>query len=141
MAVLGNVFASLQTMSLLQLLFGLVACTGYALAQGSLVAGRLRAVACGTALSAALGFVFEAPEWTYGVMLGAFAVAGFGLFVGAVCWLSALVGFNRDHAPAADSSFFNPESELESDAESESGVSATPPRPMVAPHASPAHSI
>ena len=133
MAVLGNVFASLQTMSLLQLLLGLVAGTGYALAQGSIVGGRTRVIACGAALSAALGFAFEAPEWTYGVMLIAFAVTGLGIFVVAVCWLSALMGFNGNHATVADSSFLEPESD--------SDIPAIPVRSRVEPRTRPAHSI
>ena len=133
MAVLGNVFASLQTMSLLQLLLGLVACTGYALAQGGIVGGRTRATAGGTAFSAAFGFALESPEWTYGVMLIAFAVTGLGLFVVVVCWLSALMGCNENHATAADSSFL----ELESD----SDIPAIPVRPRVKSRTRTAHWI
>ena len=133
MAVLGNVFASLQTMSLLQLLLGLVACTGYALAQGSIVGGRTRVIACGTAFSAALGFASEAPEWTYGVMLIAFAITGLGVFIVAVCWLSTLMGCNENHATAADSSFLEPESD--------SDIPAIPVRPRVETRTRPAHSI
>ena len=133
MAGLGNVFASLQTMSLLQLLLGLVACTGYALAQGSLVGGRTRVIACGMALSAAFGFAIEATEWTHGVMLMAFAVTGLGLFVVAVCWLSALMGFNGYHATAVDSSFLAPESDFD--------IPAIPARPRVETRTRPAHSI
>lgn len=120
-------------MSLVQLLLGLVACTSYALAQGSIVGGRTRVIACGTAFSAALGFASEAPEWTYGVMLIAFAVTGLGLFVVVVCWLSALMGCNGNHAAVADSSFL----ELESD----SDIPAIPVRPRVKPRTRTAHSI
>ena len=133
MAVLGNVFASLQTMGLLQLLLGLVACTGYALAQGSIVGARTRVIAFGTAFSAALGFAIEAPEWTYGVMLIAFAVTGLGIFVVAVCWLSTLMGCNGTHATAVDSSFLEPESD--------SGIPAIPVRARVELRTRPAHSI
>jgi len=119
-------------MSLLQLLLGLVACTGYALAQGSIVGGRTRVIACGTAFSAALGFAIEAPEWTYGVMLIAFALTGLGIFVVAVCWLSALMGCNGNQAAAADT-FLEPESE--------SDIPAIPVRPRVETRTRPAHSI
>jgi len=92
MSVVGEVLNSLRGMSQLQLLLAFIACTGYALGQGALLAPRVRRLAGSTALAAAGGFVVEADEWTRGAMLLAFAVAGLGLFAAAVWVLSRLLG-------------------------------------------------
>jgi hypothetical protein len=95
MSVLGNVFDSLKAMSLLQLLLAFIACTGYALVQGHLLAPRGRRNAGIAAALAAAGFVFESREWTYAAMLLTFAVAGLGVFVALVWLTSRLLGVAR----------------------------------------------
>lgn len=103
MSVLGDVFESLKGMSLLQLLLAFVACTAYALAQGALVGRRGRRAAWAMALAGAAGFAFESTEWMYAAMLCAFAIAGLGVFVGAVWLLSRSLGLApRQPAPIAD---------------------------------------
>lgn len=110
MSMLGEVFGSLGSMSLLQLLLAFVACAGYAFAQGSLLPPRGRQAAWGATVVAAVGFTIESPDWTLGAMLLGFAVAGLGTFVALVWVTSRLIGFGRETDPAAaeapaDSSF------------------------------------
>lgn len=93
MTVLGDVFEGLNRMGLLQLLLAFVACIGYTLAQGSLVALRGRGIAIVTALGAALAFVVLSDAWAQSTVLIAIAVAGVGAFA-AVAWVSGrLLGF------------------------------------------------
>ena len=103
MSGLGDVFGSLKAMSFLQLLFAFVACTAYALGQGSLVSSKARRFAWGMAVVAAFGFVFESSEWMQAAMLLAFAMVGMGVFVMTV-WLTSLaIGFHRARVyPALD---------------------------------------
>ena len=88
MSVLGEVFDSLRTMTQWQLLLAFLACMGYALSQGRLIARRGRRIAAALALAAAIGFAFESADWANAAMLLAFAVSGLGLFV-ALTWLIA----------------------------------------------------
>ena len=97
MSVLGEVFGSLKTMSLLQLLLAYLACTGYAFAQGALIGSRGRRYAVLTAVVGALGFALESAQWTQATMLMAFAVAGMGLFVALVWLMSLTIGFARSN--------------------------------------------
>ena len=97
MTVLDDVFDSLATMSLLQLLLAFVACTGYTLAQGRLVTPRARHIAAATTAAAAIGFVLLGGTWARSAMLIAFAIAGLGAFI-AIVWLSGwLLGFASTH--------------------------------------------
>ena len=102
MSVLGDVFDSLKTTSLLELLLAFVACTGYMLAQGRLFAGRARALTATVSLLATLAFVLVGATWAHSTMLVAFAMAGLGAFVG-LAWLCArLLGLGAaDQTPAA----------------------------------------
>lgn len=86
MTELDDVFDSLNSMSLLQLLMAFVACTAYTLAQGGLVAIRSRGIITVTALVAALGFILLSDTWAHGTVLVAVAVAGIGAFV-AMAWV------------------------------------------------------
>ena len=113
MSVLGNVFDTLKAMSLLQLLLAFLACTGYTLAQGSLLTLRGRAAAGTISVVATLAFVRLGGGWTQNTMLVAFAVAGIGVFV-AIAWVSGrLLGFGAvDPAlPFHDEENAAPESE------------------------------
>ena len=94
MSVWGEVFGSLQRMSAVQLLCAFVACIGYALAQGGLVGSRFKLAAVGGAGVAVLGFVLETDAWVHGIVLVVCAVAGLGLFAGAVWLVSGLLGVN-----------------------------------------------
>ena len=94
MTELDDVFDSLNSMSLVQLLMAFVACITYTLAQGGLVASRSRGVATLSAMVAAFGFVVLSNTWACGAVLVAFAVAGIGAFV-AIAWL-----LGRVFAPA-----------------------------------------
>jgi len=100
MSVLDDVLNSLQAMSQVQLLLAFVACTGYVLAQGSLIDGKGRRIAWACALSATLGFGLESTEWMYAAMLVSFAIAGLGLFVASAWLLSRALGFSQPRAVA-----------------------------------------
>jgi hypothetical protein len=101
MSGLGDVFGGLKAMSQFQLLFAFFACIAYALGQGGLVNARARRYAWGIAFLSAIGFSLESTEWMQATMLLAFAVAGMGLFVGAVWITSHMLGFRRDRPYAA----------------------------------------
>ena len=90
MTELDAVFDSLNSMSQVQLLMAFVACIGYTLAQGGLVASRSRGVATLSAMVAAFGFVVLSNTWAHSAVLVAVAVAGIGAFV-AIAWLLGLV--------------------------------------------------
>lgn len=98
MSVLGDVFGSLRTMSLLQLLLAFMACTGYAVAQGALVSAKARRIAAGAALLSVTAFAFESTQWMYAAMLATFAIAGLGLFVAAAWITSRLLGLSEPRA-------------------------------------------
>ena len=100
MTELDDVFDSLNSMSLLQLLMAFVACMAYSLAQSGLVASRSRALATLGAMVAASGFVVLSDTWAYSAVLVAVAVAGNGAFV-AIAWL---LGRVFGPAPAPDAS-------------------------------------
>ena len=99
MSMWGEVFESLQTMSVWQLLFAFVACTGYALAQGRLVGTRAKWTALGLAGLAVVGFVIEAERWVDGFMLVAVAVAGMGVFAALVWAVSRALGMTSGALP------------------------------------------
>ncbi len=101
MSVLHDVFGSLGTMSLLQLLLAFTACMSYALAQGRLLGRSGGRVAWVAACGGAGGFVLMNREWTSAVVLVAVAIVGLGLF-NALVWLtSRLIGIHRQPAPEA----------------------------------------
>jgi hypothetical protein len=101
MSVIGDVFGSLRTMTLLQLLLAFLACTGYAIAQGALVSARGRRFAASAAAGAAFCFALESAHWPQAAMLMAFGVAGMGLFVAAVWVTSLSIGFARSSVQAS----------------------------------------
>ena len=102
MSVLADVFASLGTMSLPQLLAAFIACVAYGLAQGGLLDRSGRRWAWGLAACAAATFIALHREWPYAVMLVAAALAGLG-WVTAMVWLaSRLVGIDRAALPVPD---------------------------------------
>jgi MFS family permease len=99
MSVLADVFASLGTMSLPQLLAAFIACFAYGLAQGSLLDRTGRRWAWGLATCAAAVFIVLHREWPYAVMLVAIALAGLGWFTAMVWLASRLVGIDRAQIP------------------------------------------
>lgn len=101
MTELDDVFDSLNSMSLLQLLMAFVACMAYSLAQSGLIASRSRALATLGAMVAASGFVVLSDTWAYSAVLVAVAVAGIGAFV-AIAWLLGRV-FGPAPAPVVSS--------------------------------------
>ena len=102
MSVLAEVFASLGTMSLLQLLAAFVACVAYGLAQGGLLDRTGRRWAWGLAAAAAATFIVLHREWPYAVMLVAAALAGLGIFTAMVWLASRLVGIDRATLPVLE---------------------------------------
>jgi hypothetical protein len=135
--VLDDVFGSLAAMSLLQLLLAFVACTGYTLAQGRLIAPRARRIASATTAMAALAFVLLGGAWARSTMLIAFAIAGLGAFI-AIVWLSGrLLGLAPAQAQAVQAADSGPGEDpiiLESDATTAPGL--TRPRPRRTPMSS-----
>lgn len=140
MSVLGDVFNSLQAMSLLQLLLAFVACTGYVLAQGGLIGAKGRRMAWASTLLSTAGFAFESAEWMYAAMLTAFAVAGLGLFVAAAWLMSRALGFSRPHVVAEQVAFAASLETAESDFPPTQILPPRGPRTMP-PHSGPAHSV
>ena len=136
MTVLDDVFDSLATMSLLQLLLAFVACTGYMLAQGRLVTARARRIAAAAAVVAALAFVLLGGTWARSAMLIAFAIAGLGAFIASV-WLSGrLLGLAPEQAVlAADSGHGEDPIALESDVITVPGSACPRPRRTPMPSA------
>lgn len=103
MSVIGDVFDSLRSMSLLQLLLAFVACIGYSLAQGALVSSpRVRGFAGAVAFVGAVGYAILGTEWMHAAMLVAFAFAGMGLFVSIVWVTSRLLGFAGARSSGSD---------------------------------------
>lgn len=97
MTELDDVFDSLNSMNVLQLLMAFVACTAYTLAQGGLIASRSRGIATVAALVAALSFILLGDAWARSTVLVAGAVAGIGAFV-AMAWLLGRL-FGSPRAP------------------------------------------
>lgn len=97
MTELDDVFDSLNSMSLLQLLVAFVACTAYTLAQGGLLASRSRGIATVTALVAAVAFILLSDARARSTVLVAVAVAGIGAFVAMAWLLGRLFGSARAH--------------------------------------------
>lgn len=105
MTELDDVFDSLNSMSLLQLLMAFAACTAYTLAQGGLFASRSRGIASVTALVTALAFILLGDTWARSTVLVAAAVAGIGAFVALVWLLGRLFGSARLFDPVSDPLF------------------------------------
>ena len=134
MSVLDDLLNSLRSMSQLQLLLAFVACTGYALAQGSLVGLKGRRIAWGSTLLGALGFAFESSEWMHAAMLVTFAIAGLGLFVASAWLLSRALGFAQPRATA--------EAAETVESEAASTHAQAPRGPLTLPQGNgPAHSV
>ncbi len=103
MSVISDVFDSFRAMSLLQLMLAFVACIGYSLAQGALVASpRVRGFAGVAAFVGAIGYSILGTEWMHAAMLVAFALAGMGVFVSVVWVTSRLLGFASECSPRSD---------------------------------------
>jgi hypothetical protein len=102
MTELGDVFDSLKGMGLVQLLLAFLACIGYTLAQGGLLAPRGRGVALSTALVAVGGFVVSSGAWMHSAVLVAFALSALGVFT-ATAWLCGkLLGLMPETAPVTE---------------------------------------
>ena len=128
MSMWDEVFESLRTMNVWQLLFAFVSCTGYAVAQGSLVRRPWKWGALGLALVAALGFVLESERWVDGFMLMAIAVGGLGLFAALVWLVSRLLGLTaKPGSPPGDTLPSLPPSEADG-APGHAQAIGTPPR-------------
>ena len=77
-------------MGLPQLLLALIFLCSYGVALGGMLGATGRWRAAGVAASTAIGFGFLTDPWEHAVMMVAFAVIGFGLFL-ALAWLLARV--------------------------------------------------
>lgn len=99
---MDDITASLNKLSLLQMVcaWTFVAC--YALALGGVLEARGSRRAAGTAVLAAVLFCALSENWVHGALLVLFAVAGMGLFVAAAWVLARFAAwFVRRGTPAA----------------------------------------
>jgi hypothetical protein len=140
MSVLDDVLNSLRLMSQLQLLLAFVACTGYALAQGSLIGAKGRRVAWGSTVFSTVGFALESTEWMHAAMLAAFAIAGLGMFVASTWLMSRALGFSQPRAVAEAVAFA--ETVESAEADFPPAQAQAPRSPLAMPqHNGPAHSV
>jgi hypothetical protein len=95
MSVIGEVLASLESMTHWQLLAAFVGCIAYAFAQGGLLMPRGRRLASVAAAGAAVAFVLLSRDWMLATMLLVFAFAALGAFVAAVWLTCRAIGFGR----------------------------------------------
>jgi hypothetical protein len=95
MSVMAEVFQGLNSVSLLQLLSAFVACIGYGLVQGGMLGSRGRAIALAALVFGIAGFSLQGYDWVHSVMLGAFAIAGFGVFTATVWLTCRVIGIDR----------------------------------------------
>ncbi len=95
---MDDITASLNKLSLLQMVFAWTFVACYALALGGMFEARGSRRAAGAALLAAGLFCALGDNWVHGALLVMFAVAGMGLFVAAAWALARLAGWfvNRD---------------------------------------------
>jgi len=87
---MSDLHQSLRHMGLPQLLLALIFLCSYGVALGGMLGATGRWRAAGVAASSALTFGFMTDPWEHAVMMVAFAVIGFGLFL-ALAWLLARV--------------------------------------------------
>lgn len=85
---MSDLHQSLRQMGLPQLLLALLFLCSYGIALGSLFGPLGRWRAGGVAAASAVAFGFFTDPWEHAVMLIAFALIGFGLFI-ALAWLLA----------------------------------------------------
>lgn len=83
---MDDIAASLDKLSLLQMVLAWTFLAGYATALGGMLEARGSRRAAGLAVLAAVLFCVLAENWVHGALLVMFAVAGMGLFV-AVAWV------------------------------------------------------
>lgn len=98
---MDDITASLNKLSLLQMVcaWAFVAC--YALALGGMLEARGSRRAAGVAVLAAVLFCALGENWVHGALLVTFAVAGMGLFVAAAWALARFAGwFVNRNTPA-----------------------------------------
>jgi hypothetical protein len=87
---MSDLHQSLRHLGLPQLLLALIFLCSYGVALGGMLGATGRWRAAGVAASSALAFGFMTDPWEHAVMMVAFAVIGFGLFL-ALAWLLAQV--------------------------------------------------
>lgn len=98
---MDDINASLNKLSLLQMVFAWTFVACYALALGGMLEARGSRRAAATAVLAAVLFCAFGDNWVHGALLVMFAVAGMGLFVAAAWVLARLAGwFVRRGTPA-----------------------------------------
>jgi hypothetical protein len=95
MSVMAEVFQGLNAMSFLQLLSAFIACIGYGLVQGGMLGSRGRGIASTALVLGIVGFSVQGSDWVHSVMLGAFAIAGFGVFTATVWLTCRVIGIDR----------------------------------------------
>jgi hypothetical protein len=107
LSAMDDITASLNKLSLLQMVLAWTFVACYALALGGLLEPRGSRRAAALAVLAAVLFCAFADNWVHGALLVTFAVAGMGLFV-ALAWVLArsvswflLRGAPAKPAPAA----------------------------------------
>jgi hypothetical protein len=99
-----DITASLNKLSLLQMVLAWTFVACYALALGGLLEARGASRAAGVAVVAAVAFCVLGDNWVHGALLVMFAVAGMGVFVATAWALASLVAWalrQRMEKPAA----------------------------------------
>ncbi|NKI93438.1 hypothetical protein [Rhizobacter sp. SG703] len=85
---MSDLHQSLRHMGLPQLLLALIFLCSYGMALGGMLGATGRWRSAGVAAGSAVTFGFFTDPWEHAVMMVAFAVIGFGLFL-ALAWLLA----------------------------------------------------
>lgn len=127
---MSELHQTLRTMGLPQLLLALVFLCSYGVALGGMLGATGRWRAGGVAAGSALAFGFLTDPWEHAVMMVAFAVIGFGVFL-ALSWLLAWLPawFIGRHAPVAVDEA--PVAAREAEVPARVPVTAAPARPRL----------
>jgi hypothetical protein len=129
---MSDLHQSLRHMGLPQLLLALIFLCSYGVALGGMLGATGRWRAAGVAASSAIAFGVLTDPWEHAVMMVAFAVIGFGLFL-ALAWLLARAPewFLRGESVAVEAPASVREIEAEVDVPARPPVTTAPRRPRL----------
>lgn len=129
---MSDLHQSLRHMGLPQLLLALIFLCSYGVALGGMLGATGRWRAAGVAATSAITFGFFTDPWEHAVMMVAFAVIGFGLFL-ALAWLLARAPewFLRGEPVAIETPAVVREIEAGADVPARTPVATAPRRPRL----------
>jgi hypothetical protein len=129
---MSDLHQSLRHMGLPQLLLALIFLCSYGVALGGMLGATGRWRAAGVAATSAITFGFFTDPWEHAVMMVAFAVIGFGLFL-ALAWLLARAPewFLRGQPVAIETPAVVREIETDADVPARTPVATAPRRPRL----------